>query len=63
MSQEAYRWHLVQLVQFSSQRRCPDTDFMILFFSMPVVLTPQHNFSFHEINSDNIKFHLSESEM
>lgn len=47
---------------FSSQRRRPDTDFMmilsIFFFLMPVLLSPQHNFSFHEINSDYIRFHL-----
>lgn len=40
------------------------TDFMmVIFFSMPVLLSPQHNFSFHEINSDYIKFHLSETEI
>lgn len=49
---------------FSSQRRCPDTDFMmIIFFSMLVLLSPQHNFSFHEINSDCIKFHLFETKI
>lgn len=33
---------------------------MIIFFSMPVLLSPQHNFSFHEISNDYIKFHIFE---
>jgi hypothetical protein len=36
---------------------------MIIFFSMPVLFSPQRNFSFHEINSDYIKFHFSEIEI
>lgn len=34
-----------------------------IFFSMPVLLSPQHNFSSLEINSDYKKFHLSETEI
>lgn len=38
-------------------------NFMIIFFSMPVLFSPQLNFSFCEINNDYIKFHLSEIEI
>lgn len=36
---------------------------MIIFFFNAVLLSPQRNFSFHEINSDYIKFHFSETEI
>lgn len=40
------------------------TDIMIIiFFSMPVLLSLQRNFSFHEINTDYIKFYFSETEI
>lgn len=36
---------------------------IIIFLSMLVLVSPQRNFSFHEINSDYIKFHFSETKI
>lgn len=57
------QYHLpLQLPKETSRHRLYD-DSLYFFFLMPVLLSPQHNFSFHEINSDYIRFHLFETEM
>lgn len=66
MSQEAKKPSRAGTVPppLPAPKRCPDImiDYYI-FFSMPVLLSPQRNFSFHEINSDYIKFHFSETKI
>lgn len=68
LSQEAYKWSLFKQVPYHLPFQPPkekprQTLWLLYFFSMPVLLSLQRNFSFHEINTAYIKFYFSETEI